>query len=126
VLALRFKGQARAYPRALLKAQPVINTELSGEPVVVVYDEERDMAACFSRRQDGRVLNFEFARHEKGVMADRETGRVWDVTGFARDREGTSLVPVAFALDKVYWYAWAHFYPNTSIAGQEATELSAR
>lgn len=122
VLAVKYKGQARAYPRALLSVRPVINTELAGEPVVVLYDEARDMAACFSRRADGRVLTFEEARHEKGVAADRETGRVWDVTGCARDRDGTCLAPVAFTVDKVYWYAWAHFYPQTAIAGEPAPE----
>lgn len=122
VLAIRFKGQSRAYPRELLENQPVINTEMAGEPVVVIYDELRDMAACFSRRLDGRVLTFEEARHEKGIAADRETGRVWDVTGCARDREGTCLAPVAFSLDKVYWYAWAHFYPQTAIAGEAAPQ----
>lgn len=122
VLAVRIKGRAKVYTRAYLEANPVINDEVAGEPIVVLYDAQRDLAACYSRRLDDRVLEFKATPHGTAIAEDQSEGLLWDVAGCAQvgRREERCLKPVAFHLDGVRWFAWAHFYPDTAIAGRKA------
>lgn len=128
VLGAWIGDEAIAISREALKARPVRELELGGEPVVVLYDLKRDMAMAYLRRVDGKVLSFEVAEHGDAVAADRETGRLWDVTGVSRDDgEISYLRPVAHAIDRVRWFAWAHFHPATAIVGDRGRlEVEAR
>jgi hypothetical protein len=125
VLAVKVKGQSRVYTRDYLRRHPVINAELGGEPIVILYDPERDVATCFLRRFGDETLTFQEARHGKGIAEDQETGRLWLVTGMAADGEDClSVLP--FSVDKVRWFAWAHFNPEAKIAGEVAARAIAR
>jgi hypothetical protein len=119
VLAVRVKGRAKAYTRAYLERHPVINDEIAGEPIVVFYDAQRDVAAAYFRRVDDKVLEFQPAEHGKAVGEDLTDGLLWDVAGCSRigRKEERCLKPVPFSLDGIRWFAWAHFYPDTAIAG---------
>lgn len=117
VFGVRMKGKAIAFERANLLDQPVQNLELGGEPVVVLYDDRHDIAACFSRRQQDQLLTFRPAAHGTAVAED-DHGRLWEVAGTPADGGAGQLRPAAFTADKVRWYAWAHFNPGTAIAGQ--------
>jgi hypothetical protein len=119
VLAVRVGDEARAFTRETLKARPVIETAVGGEPVVVLYDAARDTAGCFSRRWGGKVLGFEAAG--PGVARDRETGRRWDVAG--RSDAGERLSPVGLAVDGVHWFAWAYAHPETRVFTAEAASV---
>lgn len=124
VFAVRHKGRAKAYTRDYLKQHPVINDDLAGEPIVVLYDEARDIAQAYFRRFEDRVLEFFPAEHGKAVAEDQTDGRLWDVAGCAQvgRQKAQCLKPVPFSLDKVRWFAWAHFYPDSAIAGARAAE----
>ncbi|MDB5101565.1 MAG: hypothetical protein JWM80_5986 [Cyanobacteria bacterium RYN_339] len=111
VFGIRVKGRALAFTREHLRANPVQELELGGEPVVVLYDEQLDVAACYAR-----TLGFKAARHGLAVAEDT-SGRLWQVSGVpSDDRDADRLRPVAFAIDKVRWYAWSHFNPGTALA----------
>jgi Protein of unknown function (DUF3179) len=118
VLAVRVKGRSKAYTRVYLQNNPVVNDELAGEPIVVLYDPQRDVAGVYFRRLDDRVLSFQPVEHGKGVAEDQTDGLLWDVAGCAQvgRKEERCLKPVPFSLDGVRWFAWAHFYPDTQIA----------
>lgn len=119
VLGAWVGSEAIALSREALRERPVRELDLGGEPVVVLYDARKDMAMAYLRRVDGRVLSFEVAEHGDAVAADRETGRLWSVTGQAvDDGDDAWLRPVAHAVDRVRWYAWAHFHPTTSLVGE--------
>jgi hypothetical protein len=70
------------------------------------------------------VLEFVPAEHGKAVAEDQTDGLLWDVAGCAQVGRGKAqcLKPVPFALDKVRWFAWAHFYRDTAIAGAHTAE----
>ena len=125
VLGVRVKGVARAYTRAYLAANPVLNEEIAGEPVVVFYDAHHDLAACFSRRLGDQLLHFREAVHGKGVAEDKETGRLWDVTGCSQDGESRCLRPVPYMFDRIRWFVWAHFEPQTQLAQTQGQALMA-
>lgn len=111
VLGVRVGADARVFTRDEMKNSPVIEEVVGNEPVVVLFDPERDMARCFLRRHRGRLLAFEAVG--PGLMRDA-TGRTWDVAGNGPD--GERLEPVELVVDRVYWFAWAYIHPQTRLS----------
>ena len=117
------------FPFSRLVKEPVVNEEVQGRPVVVLYkrgvvspldqssiEASRDVgtAAAFDRRLGSRTLSF--VRRE-GRFVDRETGSRWDITGTATvgPLRGRRLAPVRH--DEQFWFALAAFLPEARIAG---------
>jgi len=118
VMGVERNGESCGYPLSGLVDAPVINDTVGGEPVVVLYDGDRDVAEVFSRRINGRALTFTSANGAgDGVVAtDDETGSSWDVTGKAVAGEllGMELDPLPH-FNKLFWFSWALFKPGTRI-----------
>ncbi|MFP5502328.1 MAG: DUF3179 domain-containing (seleno)protein, partial [Candidatus Sericytochromatia bacterium] len=114
VLGVYRRGHAVAFDRAALAGAPVFMETIGGEPVVVIYDARRDMAAAFSRRVGEQVLTFEESGDPARPARARETGASYDVAG-RPDGETPSLQPAGLTVDGVYWFAWAHRYPATEL-----------
>ena len=116
VLGVEIGGEKCAYPVEQLRQQAVFEDTVGGEPIVVVYDRERDMGQVFSRRLEERTLSF--AAASDGALArDAETGSAWDITGVAQDGElaGSALTAVPH-YNKLFWFSWALFKPGTRLA----------
>jgi hypothetical protein len=128
VLGLVVGDEAVAYPFPFLAEQPVVNDEVGGEPIVVVWThgaasglggptvaggEIVGAANAFSREGDGRTLTFEAAGD--GTMRDTETGSTWSFEGGATagELEGTRLE--VLVADSPFWFAWAVFRPDTRV-----------
>jgi len=117
VLGVERNGESCGYPLDGLVDVPVINDTVGGEPVVILYNGDRDVAEVFSRRVNGRVLSFTPSNGSLGIIAtDAETGSAWDVTGTAREGEikGTQLSPLPH-FNKLFWFSWALFKPGTRV-----------
>lgn len=117
VLGLEHEAVSRAYPYLRLGERAVINDDVGGRPVLVVYDREAQMAVAFDRRVGDRLLSFE-ATNTRGfpfLLRDRETGSAWDLTGLAVRGvlAGTRIEPVATY--SAMWFAWATFHQGTQI-----------
>ena len=117
VLGVEHEGVSRAYPYRRLGERAVINDDVGGRPVLVVYDREAQMAVAFDRRVGERHLSFE-ATNTRGfpfLFRDRETGSAWDLTGLAVRGvlAGTRIEPVATY--SAMWFAWAVFHQGTEI-----------
>ncbi len=127
VLALEIGNEAVAYPYTVLQEVHVVNDTVGGEPVAVFWQpgaaspldastvaggRDVGMAAAFSRRLNGQVLDFGF-RH--GKIVDTETGSAWDVFGRAvgGPLAGRALKPVAAV--NHFWFSWAAFKPETRV-----------
>lgn len=115
VLALREVGQARAYTRGFLARHCVVNDEVGGRPVAIFYEPESDIAMAYRAELDGRRLRFRY--EGEGELLDEETGTRWDVLGRATAGElaGAALDPVPFSFDKVFWFGWKRFHPDTTL-----------
>lgn len=127
VISVTENGRQRVYPFTALKAEPVINDELAGLPIVImskegtlsVLDEEfiRDSrvvpsATAFQRKLDQRVLEFE-ARG--GKIYDKQTGSQWNLLGQAVEGplKGRRLAPVENGIH--FAFAWLAFNPGSEI-----------
>lgn len=119
VFALAYKGEAKAYVRSQLRRHPVLNDTIGGEPVVIVYDRRHDVAAAYARRVDGETLTFEAVEDATAIAEDQHQLRR-DAAGRAVGAKAAPLRPFALTVDRVYWFAWAHFHPHTTLANAKA------
>jgi hypothetical protein len=127
VVAVTLGGEAAAYAFTTLADEGVVNDEVGGRPIVVVFqpgaksaldagriESSRAIGAgvAFFRELDGRTLTFE---PSEGGFTDVETGSRWDVSGRAVDGElaGSRLEPVVHG--NHFWFAWAVFQPDTRV-----------
>ena len=127
VLHVSAGGAERIYPFGAFTGEPVINDEVGGEPVVVmsrqgtlsvldkdtIADSRRiPSAAAYSRRLEGRVLEFE-AR--EGRIADAGTGSIWNLFGEAVEGPlaGRRLAPRSRG--DHFAFAWLAFHPDADI-----------
>ena len=117
VLGVRLDGEARAYPFDDMGRQAVINDDLGGVDIVVVWDRDSNIALPFARTVDGQSLTFDL--EEDGAwplgLRDRETGTLWNVEGVALEGplRGQRLTQVP--AHNSFWFAWVTFWQNTDV-----------
>ena len=132
VLHVSAGGAERIYPFGAFADEPVINDEVGGEPVVVmsrsgvlsVLDRGRiaesrriPSAAAYSRRLEGRLLEFEL---RGGRIADSATGSTWTILGEAVEGPlaGRRLAPLSRG--DHFAFAWLAFHPDADVYGRPA------
>lgn len=115
VIGVELNGERCAYPIAELRKKKVINDTVGGEPIVVLYNQNRDVGAVYSRKAGGAALNFSAANEGDAVARD-ETGSHWNINGVALDgdKKGQALQAVAH-FNNLFWFSWALFKPDTRI-----------
>ncbi len=106
-------GVARAYPYDVVGGIGAVNDLVGGEPVVVM-SPGKDMVRVYRRVVAGITLTFEY---RDGFFWDRETGSKWNFEGEAIEgpMKGSALERMIGVT--CFWFAWAAFYPGTSIYG---------
>jgi hypothetical protein len=122
VFGVEVNQDACAYPLTSLRTSPVLNDEVGGEPIVVLFDLALDIGAVFSRRLDSHRLTFSaIPKSESGAVArDQETRSGWDVAGRAVDGPlaGRTLQALPH-YNQLFWFSWAAFKPGTRIRTDE-------
>ncbi|WP_363463887.1 DUF3179 domain-containing protein [Halogeometricum borinquense] len=117
VIGVAHGDKAVAYPLSTLSETPVVNDEVGGLPVVAAATVDGTLVA-YDRRVDGSPITFD---RESGTDVLTGDGSRWDLhTGRALDgpHEGATL---ARANDRspMFWFAWADFFPETTIYSTE-------
>jgi len=112
-------GTARsAYPFRHLSVQPLVNDQVGTEPVVVVFAKESATATAFSRRLEGKTLEFRQLRLEGEdlLMTDAQTGSTWRAlagVAVAGRLKGQRLSQVPGTM--AFWFAWKQIHRQTAI-----------
>ena len=94
----------------------VVNTEVGGVPVVVVYDAGSQTGIAFERTVGGQTLEFANTPAIRGFrLHDAETASTWDIGGHAVDGPlvGASLNFVPSFISE--WYGWSGYHPETGL-----------
>jgi len=88
----------------------VVEVEVDGVPLVVLWDRAKQSAGAFLRELDGAPITMMPAADG---FQDQESGTVWSVTGEGRigANIGRSLTPVETTY-VAFWGAWSNFYPD--------------
>jgi hypothetical protein len=132
-LAFCFVTDAGAYcvPMFVVDYYHTINTELGGEPVVLVScDRCASSGAWRSRIDDGRVLRF----HNWGIFEaqlawrDDETNSIWlhsTAVAVAGELEGVGL-PTLAAVVQMTFGQWRAHYPDTVVLNEVHDDVSHR
>ena len=85
VLSIAIHGEARAYPLQILMWHELVNDTVAGEPILASYCPLCNSGIIFSRKVDGKVLEFGVSgmlRNSDMVMYDRQTDSLWQqITG---------------------------------------------
>lgn len=119
----------------LLRAEPVVEVDLGGEPAVVLWapgaasaldafevDAGQDVGQTAAFRPfgpDGERLTFAVAEDDDTRFVDAETGSTWDLSGtaIAGPLEGAELEELP--RDDTFWFVWFAFRPATDVVGSE-------
>lgn len=122
VVGIKLDTEARAFPFSYLEEHPVINDELAGRSLVVVFSRERKIAATFDRRVEGYTLTFKRDESpDQLFIKDEQTGTLWHaLTGKAvrGNLQGKELRKIPHMI--AFWFAWKDYFPENEIfSGQE-------
>jgi hypothetical protein len=85
VLGVRLDGEAKAYPFGKMGTQTIINDQVGGVDIVVLWDRESSLVIPYARQVGDQVLSFEIAADDgfPFLLKDRETKSLWNVNGLA-------------------------------------------
>ena len=116
VLGVCIGDELRAYPFSRMGRQAVINDELGGQSLLVIY--EQGTTIPYSRVVEGRTLTFYEVEGSGDLpvwFEDVETRSLWNMAGQAVDGplSGSQLEQIP-AYNSM-WFAWHTYWPQTSI-----------
>ena len=122
VFGAEANGEYVAFPVVTMRETPVVNDEVGGVPIVVLYDKEHDIGQVYRRKVGERTLTFENATGSDGeslVARDSETGSTWSVSGHGLAGPlATERLEPAPHWNQLFWFSWAAFKPGTRVYGQ--------
>ncbi len=114
---------AKAYPFPSLGTESVINDDLAGNDLLVVYYEREKLALPFYRtikeNDTERTLTFDKVTSSSSpypfLLKDKETETTWNLKGegISGPHQGKQLTQVA--AHNAYWFAWSTFWQNTGV-----------
>jgi len=116
VVGVEVNGQFAGFPVAeITKAGGVVNTEIGGVPVVVLYDADNQTGIAYKRTVDGQTLTFTNQYPTGFVISDDQSGSLWTSrgTGLIGDFKDAALEFVPSFISE--WYGWSAYHPQTSL-----------
>ena len=90
-------GEQMAFSRSFLEQQPIHNTIVGGEPVVIAWFPEYETLGVFSRRINGREIEVS----DIDVYGNTGEGKLKRITQYPH----------------VFWMVWSHWFPDTKVNG---------
>lgn len=129
VVGVTLESGDKAYPFSVLHDAGVVNDEIGGQPVVVLWGAAETADAldasdisgaaavgtgvAYDPTVDGRRMTFE--KVDDTTFTDAETGSTWSILGQAIDGElkGAQLEMLSHRND--FWFAWQAFFPEAEL-----------
>ena len=95
---------------------PVVNDEVSGHDILVVFDQDGPGSVVFDRQVGDQTLTFVAVDAGSQTLIDDETGSTWDgLSGKATAGalKGQSLTRLKSTSS--FWFGWKDFHTNTEV-----------
>ena len=118
VLGVRLNNHPKAYPFKNMGDRAVINDQVGGTDLVVVWYREGQLAIPYDRRVDDRTLSLDIETSTGGFpfdMRDRETGSLWNIKGEAIEGELKGKRLNQIPAHTAFWFAWATFWLDPDV-----------
>lgn len=123
VLGLSYRGQAKAYPIAILNWHEIVNDRFAGEPVVITYCPLCGSGIAYRARVDGKKLDFGVSGllyNSDMLLYDRQTESLWSqmmsqaVSGSLRGSR-LDMLP----LTHTTWSDWLATHPESLLLSRK-------
>ncbi len=105
VIGIETDQGSKAYVKDVVKDLAVINDDIEGQPIAIIYDATSDQIRTFQRPSD-----------EPLQLVDNQLSdgnNMWSLTGSSLN---TTIPPlVVLKSMPVYWFAWVSFHPDTQL-----------
>jgi len=120
VIGVTLGGEARAYPIPILNYHEIVNDELGGVPIAVIYCPLCDSASVVDRRLDGQTYEFGVSGllyNSNVLLYDRTDHALWSQIGF----EAISGPNAGRSFDHIYSWSittigeWAAEHPDSTV-----------
>lgn len=117
LLGVRLEGQAKAYLFADMGERAVIDDQVGGVEIAVVWDRASHLALPYLRQVDDQILSFEIdpAAGFPFGLRDRQTGTRWDVEGRGIEGPLQGKRLVMAPAHTSFWFAWVSFWQETEV-----------
>lgn len=119
VLGLLHRGQARAYPIAILNWHEVVNDRIGDDPIAVTYCPLCGTGVAFDVDGGGGSSEFGVSGllyNSDVLLYDRATESLWSqlmMQAISGPRRGERLTPLP--IDHTSWRAWRERHPDTLV-----------
>jgi hypothetical protein len=123
VLGLELKGEARAYPVAIMNWHEIVNDQIGGRPVSVTFCPLCGSGIAFAAEAGGRALDFGVSGllyNSDMLLYDRQTESLWSQLmgrAVSGSLKGTRLSSIP--LEHTSWADWRTRHPNTLVLSRE-------
>ena len=108
--------QFRAYPLTHFAETAVINDMLGEVPLLIFHDKASFATAVFKRNVGKDVRTFS---PQASHFVEDNTGTRWNtITGEATSGKDKGKRLERLPAVNIYWFAWARYYPETTIYSQ--------
>ncbi len=114
IIGVAHEDRAVAFPFGVLNETPVVNYDLGGLPILVVFNTETGTGVVFDRQVGEQTLTFQSA--ETGILLDDQTGTRWEAfTGVALEGELTGMQLARVKSTSSFWFGWKDWFPDTEV-----------
>jgi len=123
IVGIVLKGEARAYPIAILNWHEIVNDEIGGHRFAVTYCPLCGTAVVFDATIDGRPTDFGVSGllyNSDVLLYDRETESLWSQIlsqSIAGERVGKKLTPLP--ISHTSWRDWREKHPDTLVLSDD-------
>ena len=125
VLGIIFENKAKVYPYKLMENNSLINDVVGSEEILILYNENSQMAFAYSREINSQTHSFQISNipGTNGLpfeFVDFQTASVWNIRGEAISGplKGTKLQQIGTGYTG-FWFAFGSFFPNIEIYEQD-------
>ena len=115
IIGLTVGDASRAFPFDALERSRVVNEELGGQPILVVYQPKSETTTAFVARANGMRLTFKEANPSAAELIDIGTGSRWTAYGECTSGKLKGARLEALIMEPEYWFAWSEFHPKTAV-----------
>lgn len=121
MIGVESNGQFKSFPHQLIDRDGyVVNDTVGGTPIAVFHAPVGGSGLAYSRVVNGQTLTLEIDVPSINVYSDKETGTLWNSTGFGLKGPLAGVQLEWIQSFNTQWYGWSEYHPTTAIYGVPA------